>query len=346
MLHQQIELHNIKEITPLEGQKGFLLHRLPNELRVQLHEFALNSGLCASGVEIRFHMKAEAVKLRLLVMNHEALKSNRHSIVQVYHGNFQEPWPRIIGAHEMEIEIKPPEEIEHLKELARKQRHAFSPDLVRVILPHECQIALVDVEGETEPPRPGSTPALHLLAYGSSITHGASSIRPTGAYIMRTAERLGMDLYNQGLAGGAMLDVPMAKYIAGRSDWDLAVLELGINMIWDVPNERPGDPDEFRTRVDHFISIIAEAHPDKWIFCTDLFTFKGDTNADPLAKQFRSIVSEKIESLNMPKLVYIPGTELLTGTEHLSSDLIHPAEEGHLEISQKLAEKICKIYYT
>ncbi|GGI46577.1 hypothetical protein GCM10008018_17790 [Paenibacillus marchantiophytorum] len=339
MIYNNLAFHNVTELTPVGQGTAVQLCRIPTELRLQLHPFAHDSGLKTGGVEIRFHMITDRVTLHLEVLNAGQLTSE-HTVAQVYHGTFQETSPRILGTHVTEIVIERPGELALMKQIADEERLVFAPDLVRVILPYESQIAFVRVEGETEPPRACSVPDKRLLVYGSSISNGASAVRPTGSYAMRTAAGLQVDLLNVSFAGGAMVDAVMADYLAALSNWHAAFIELGINMIWDVGQGRPGSPDEFRERVDYFISRVADAHPDKWIFCTDLFTFKGDVSQGEDRLAFRSAVADKVKQMNRSKLVYIPGTDLLTRASLLTSDLIHPSEEGLMEISDRLMDII------
>jgi hypothetical protein len=123
----------------------------------------------------------------------------------------------------------------------------------------------------------------------------------------------------------------MAEHIAGRTDWDLATLELGINLIGSI------DVDEFRRRVDRFVETIAAARRDKWIFCIDLFTCHHDFTDDPKIVAFRNVVREKVARLNLPRLVHVPGTDLLRSVQGLTQDLVHPAPSGMEEIAANLS---------
>jgi hypothetical protein len=97
--------------------------------------------------------------------------------------------------------------------------------LVRVILPYDWPTELVDITGEIDPPRAEQTPAIRLLAYGSSNTHGGGAVRSTESYAMLTAARLGFDLINLGFAGSAQMELEMAHFIAQDLDWDIASLD-------------------------------------------------------------------------------------------------------------------------
>lgn len=335
MIYSRAELHNIAEIVPLADNSGVELCRLPNTLRMQLHPIAQQTARLSSGVEIRFHMKSDKVRIRIQVLNSDE-QTSHHSVAQVYFGSVQAGLPHILEIPFAEIEIERPAERSLLQIVAAQKGHPFDSELVRVILPFECRIALLGIDGEIEPPQRESFPDRRILIYGSSITHGASAIRPTATYAMRAAELLNMDLLNLGVAGGAMADAVMADYIADRSDWDVAVLELGINMIWDVQNARPGSPEDFRKAVDYFIPRIAESRPHQLIFCTDMFYFKGDLGNDPIGQQFRSTVAETVKRMDLPHVRYMPGTALLKQPDLLTADFIHPSEEGHLQISDRL----------
>lgn len=61
-----------------------------------------------------------------------------------------------------------------------------------------------------------------------------------------------------------------------------------------------------------------------------------DFEGNPKIKEYREVVKKKVEAMNMPKLVYICGRELLTSVIGLSSDLLHPSEYGMEEIAMNL----------
>jgi hypothetical protein len=341
MLHNSVYFHNVAELQPIGDEGALRLCRIPEELRLKLHEFALDSALKTGAVELRFHLAADRAKLKLQVLNADSLPDG-YAVAQVYHGTFQETAPRIMGAGITELTIERPSELARMEQIATEEKLAYSPDLVRILLPYETHMAFISVEGEIAPPRADSMPERRMLVYGSSISNGASAVRPSGLYSVRAAEMLKLDVRSVALAGGAMLDQAMADYIAAQADWDIALLELGINLIWDVKVGKPGSPVEFRERVDSFISTVADAHQDKWIFVTDLFTYKGDVADGELGAEFRSIVAHKVKQMNQAKLIHLPGRELLTRTSLLTADLIHPSEEGLLEISNNLAQRISR----
>ena len=331
MIYQGVELYNVEALTPVEEPGGYLLSRIPHEVRVKLNPKAQITAFDGCGCELRFNLEGEAVKVTLARMPEDPI--GRTGLAEVYYGSFQGSYlesPRAIGEAPQAILVRPPAKLKLLKQLTAEHHLPYAPELVRIILPYDWRYCLLGIEGSCSPPRPEQAPRRKLLVYGSSITHGGVALHPTGTYAMRLARLLEADLINLSFAGSALLEAEMAEYISQRTDWELATLELGINVVHSWPVE------EFARKVDYFISTVAERNRDKWIFCLDLFTSALDYTGNPKAGEFRTVVREKVASLNLPKLVYLSGRDLLTGVAGLSADLLHPSAEGMEEIAGSL----------
>lgn len=336
MLFENTELHNIRAMVALPGG-SFRLSRIPEDLRLKMNAAAQNAAFYTCGCEIRFNLLQEPAKIVLRRAPGNGVPVDPAGVAEVWFGPFEGDWticPRSIGPEPTTLTINPPANMDQLRKYAQANNLAFDPALVRVILPYDWSTELVEIEGEVEPPRGEQTPARTLLAYGSSITHGGGAVRPTESYAMLTANRLGMDLINLGFAGSAHMEAEMARFIAQEIDWDLATLEMGINVIgsWSV--------EQFRERVQDFVREIATAHPERWVFCIDLFTCVHDLKNDSLIDAYRRVVKETVEDLALPRLAYINGRSLLTSAVGLTSDLVHPSSAGMQEISTGLVEAI------
>ncbi|MFA9379424.1 MAG: GDSL-type esterase/lipase family protein [Acetanaerobacterium sp.] len=333
MLYKNVELYNIAEIETTHD--GVRLCRIPSELREKLHDRTQTAAYYGCATEIRFVLDSGNATLRLRRDRAEGL--NGTGVAEVYYGAFQAPYqinPCYITESGTDIVIPRPKNLALLREISAREKMPYSPDLVRVLLPYDAGNVLIDITGDVRPPQPDMVPRKRYLAYGSSITHGGSAVHPSGSYAMQTARQLGADLINLGFAGGARMDAEIARYIAGRSDWDFATLEMGVNVIgeWDA--------EAFQSRVDEFVGCIAAAHPDKWIFCTDLFLNDSYWTENERRDAYKRIVREKVRQMNRPKLVYVPGDRLLTRWQGLSSDLLHPSEEGFAEITRNFTDLI------
>ncbi len=327
MIYGNIELHNVEELIEPNDKAGKIMTRIPNNLRITLNESARANALHTAGCEIRFKLVGNNAKVVL------KCAEGLGAIAEVFQGSFY-VCSHFVGSDPTEISLSLPQNIEVLDGLSKKENLPFDARVTRVILPY-APIRLMDVDGNIDLPEKSLVPEKRYLTYGSSITHGASAIRPTGTYAMRTAQLLGTDLINLGFGGGAHCEKQMANYIAARKDWDLASLELGINMVQSFETK------EFRNRVAYFIKGIAQPHSDKWIFCIDLFTFLADLDVRPNKQnEFREIVENTVKNLNMPKLVHIDGRGILRSTTGLTSDLVHPSPEGMEEIALNLCDRM------
>lgn len=336
MIYNGIELYNIEELLRDEEREGFLMSRIPGKVRSLLNENARQTAFDGPGCEIRFNIKGESVSITLSRVPTGG-KTLDTGLCEVYFGSFQGVYslsPRIIEDEPVIIKISKPENIKLMKEIARKKKLPFDPELVRVFLPYDWPSCLLNIEGDCSPPEKGQAPGKKFLAYGSSITHGSTSLRPSGIFTRQLADRLGYDQINLGFAGSAHLDKELAAYIADRGDWEFAVLELGINVIeiWNV--------EKFYKQVDYFITKITEKNPGKLLFCIDIFTCARDFEGDEKVKVFRQVVRDKVKELNRPELIYISGRELLTAANGLTADLLHPSAVGMKEIANKLYEII------
>lgn len=327
MIYNNVELYNVHETVEDVARPGEkILCRIPETLRKSLNAKAMISALASPGAEIRFNLLGDKAAITL----RDTAENEVPALVEVYQGGFflqaytigMEPTTFTVCRHEM---------TDMLSAISLDQGMSFDIELFRVILPWRPPCRLIRIEGYTAPPRPEQTPHAKYLAYGSSITHGQTAVRPTGTYTMRVAQLLEADLVNIGFGGGAHLEPGMADYIAARQDWQFASLEMGINLIASV------SPDEFEHCVTYFISTIARAHPDKWIFCIDLFPSYWDYQAGSKADHFRAVVRAAVGKLNRPKVVYLAGRDMLTLTTGLTADLLHPSPSGMEQIARNMA---------
>ena len=244
--------------------------------------------------------------------------------VSLYFGCFQGPWDtsvKMIGREPTVITVRMPKSLPSLCRLAEEHRHPFRPELVRVILPYgKC--VFDGVEGETLPPRPDDVPAKTLLCYGSSITHGSLALGTPHTYVYRLAGRLGCDVRNLGMAGCCHLEESVLWAIRRDPTWDIATVEMGINMLSCFTEEA------FRQRVRRAVEVLSqEARP---VFVTSIFRAIDE---DEKYRRFREIVREEAGG----RLPFISGEELLHEEDLVAADLVHPSLQGHELIAERWA---------
>jgi hypothetical protein len=309
---------------------GSWLCRVPETVRRALNGPAQINAIQSTGGEVRFCLPADGgAKIVLNMVQTPA-------VAEVWAGSFFREWV-MVGLENTTIVVKPPENIDELAVAANMLEAPWHPSLVRVRLPWRPPCRLVSIEGDMLPASGDLAPSIRYLAYGSSITHGNASIRPSSMYASRIAQRLGADLINLGFGGGAHLEEEIAGDIASRSDWDFGTFELGINLINGI------DADEFARRVDRFVDIVVATHSDKRLYFIDLFTCKFDYGEPEMQRKihaFRSIVQKKVESVGLSNVVHLDGRALLSGSSCLAADLVHPSPAGMETIAERLAARI------
>ena len=330
MRYQNVELHNVSDIITTEGEPGFCISRLPLDVCENVNKDAAANARLGGNAEIRGMLPDEGEARVVLQMIDDNVTP---PVVSVYHGCFCDQTVTL-DLEPTEIVIRHHPKRELVRRVTAEYNLPFDASLVRVRLPNIHPVRIISIEGDLTYPTVDATPDKTMLSYGSSITHGASAIPPEGSYVAQCARRLGCDLINLGFGGSARLDPAAAKHIAARDDWHFATLEMGIN-VRDWPR------DKFHDAVEHFVGTIAAAHPDKYLFCIDLFTNDQDFESKPTkAVGFRETVQQIAEQFNSDKIIHIDGRTILTDPCGLRTDLVHPSDDGMSEMGANLARVI------
>ena len=328
-----IELHNVRALEQNPETAGLLISRLPSTLEPHV----LADAKTASGCELRLVPIDDEVRIRIRKVGTGCVNGI------VFYGSVQSGWRELykpIHTGECEITLKKSKNAARLKQLSQATDFPFSPEVIRVVL-QSAHYELIDVIGACRPPRADELPPKTYLAYGSSITHGSLSLHPAECYPFRVAHALGMDQLNLGFAGRAYLEREMADFIAEDCRFDLATLEMGINLLSRI------EQDELGRRVHYFVKRIAETHPHAKIFCTDIIYQASDllppaNEEEKKINAFRGTVKRTLEELALPNTVYLPGLSLLCGAQYLTEDLSHPSILGQEVLAQNLTNAILK----
>lgn len=329
MIHDRIEFWNTAELTPEPYQSGLRLQRFPASVRTALaaNPHGMVTGTKASSIEIRF--RTDSPRARLYVKNLQGAFPAR-----IYRGNWlvrEEPLK--VGTTTC-IELSAPEKqvSEQFLELSERHPDSFyiSPMLWRVVFDHQdILFEGLDAGGnDVFPPSREELPPRRWLAYGSSITHAS----PEG-YVHVAAERLGWDVMNKGVAGGCLCEPEMADYLSNE-DWDIATLELGINMRGAFP------PEEFEARAGHLIRTLHERNPGKPIGVINLYDNYAtgtDSEAGRREAAYREILDRLVAEIGDPAVVRISAREVMDDFRCLSADFVHPTCTGHARMGANLA---------
>lgn len=333
MIHEHIEFHNISHFTQVEGQPGLSLHRLPDNVRAELNPLAQELGLCPSHAEIRFVTTAPVSKLTLYSGGH-------HEYAFVYCGDY------FVGEHcikpnqSITLELTMPKE---LRELDAAVFRRFPVSLWRVRFSGTHRIHFVDIDTgghEVRPPFSAELPKCRWLAYGSSITQGFLASRLANPWTQLAAASLGYDLLNLGSGGSCHGEKAMADYIAGRDDWSLCTLELGINLL-----DKPITDEEFRTRATYLVDQLTSRRPAATVVVITPFLNKQDIvgkrgpNDLHSLEDFRRILREEVGARSeRANLRLVEGCEVLNRPDGLSADLCHPSDFGQFVMATQFEQ--------
>lgn len=342
MIYENVLLHNAREIIKHPRTGEMAISRIPDDVRVHMNALMRDETVfnCA-GVEMRFKVNSGIVKINVQLLN-MCKDGEVFDVANVYLGSFQIPEPFYISTKPSEIVIDISKyDIETMKVITEKHNLPWDVDVVRVILPYGSHIKINSIEGDISPIVSEKTPDIKWLAYGSSITNGSCANSTNANYVFKTAESLGIDVYNLGFAGSAQLEPEVADFIAEigrRGEWDIATLELGVNMIWDSVKNCKGDIDLFEKRVDYFIDTIVSANPDKKIFVMDIFSNSSDYKPQDVEEisRYRKIVADKVKKIDLGNVIYIPATSILCDGVGLTADMIHPSARGMTQMYENL----------
>ncbi|MDR6550588.1 SGNH/GDSL hydrolase family protein [Paenibacillus qinlingensis] len=346
VIFEQIQFHNVEELEPSTTFSGHILQRYPKEVRHRLGRSGDQRGrfiaAMSTGCEIRFVTEAPVIRITL------SAPITGGDIV-VYNGDYVNSVHQLEAGVPKTLHLEVPADFAGVRPEALRQDGRFSPDVWRIFVSRSYlggpgfQVAFheLDTFGHGHrPPLTNEIPARRWLAYGSSITQGSGATLHHQAYIQQAARRLGLDVLNKGLGGACLCEPEAADFLAAHNGWEIATLELGVNMRGHFTVE------EFTGRARYLVEQIAVKHPGKPIFLLNMFPNSSDFLRDashPLTvanREFREALRSISQQLDLPNLHLLEGETILTDFSALAGDLIHPSDYGHILMGQRLAEEM------
>lgn len=338
MIYKNIEIHNAAEL--IQNDDGSVSwKRVPSEVHNNMESSVSDIVVYGStGVELRFVIKGESATIRMSTYFDD---QKSFATFHVYRGGIQggnndHEVHRHVTGQTQDFVINSSKNLSRLEEMTRKSGYDWSPEVVRVIF-DRGRYKIHDILGDVEPPSKLQCPSKILLAYGSSITHGSNSIDRSHSWVSVLGHNLNMDVRNLGMAASCAMEPEMAEYIASEGEkgkWDVATLELGINVLdWDE--------DKFYDRVENIITQVAGRNLDKKVFVISPFYHCGDDfNEADKAKLWRRIIEEIVSKLNFHNVTYINGLDVIDNMSYMSADEIHPNIYGVQRIADILTMKM------
>ncbi len=338
MIYKNIEIHNIAEL--INNDDGSISwKRVPSKVHSEMESEIADAVVHnATGVELRFVIKGDSATIRMSTYENNPLSS---STFHVYRGSIQGGWSdhevhcHVTGEIQDFVINKSPNLL-RLKEMSDKCNYAWDSEVIRIIF-DRGKYKIYDIIGDVTPPSKQQCPAKTLLCYGSSITHGSNSIDASHSWASIVAHNFNMDVRNLGMAGSCAMEPAMVEYIASegeKGNWDIATLELGINVLnWSY--------EKFTSRVENILHQVAGRNQDKPIFVISPFYHCGDDfKENDNAKNWRRIIEEITLRLNYKNITYINGLDVIGDVSYMSADEVHPNIYGVQRIADVLTQRI------
>lgn len=331
MIFKNINFWNVSELEYNENTSSYKFYRLPKECEKNMLDQGKNMNHSSIGVELRFRMIDDEVKLILKA-------SDKPVEAIIYFGSVQGEW------HQSSFTITKKKCAIHLKKMNYDSKNTINSlkksiypvDLVRILF-NDKEVEFIDVEGQVDPGL-DLLPNYKYLSYGSSITANSITFVPMLSYPYLIAKKFNADLMNLGFPGSCRLEKEVADVLAYEKEFDFATIELGINIIDDMPIE------EFYNRAYYLLDIVSKEHTNSKIFVIDIYNYFNEicgVNDNKLSK-YRNVVKSICQLLNRSNIIYIPAKNILKSRMNLTADLVHPDLDGHLEIYHNLSKKIEK----
>lgn len=331
MIFQNIELHNIEDLVSVKGVTGLRMQRVPEAVRLKLNPSAQIQMCRPAGAEIRF-VSDQPVEIGLSC-------PDGGGYVEVFYGPFQDTKRYEIACERTVIHIPAPNRMKAY-DRNRLSGLCFSPDVCRLMMFGD-PVFIHDVrENGCRPPLRNELPPLRYLAYGTSITECGHATAPHLTYVAQAGIRLDADVINLGSGGSAFCEPELADYIAGRPDWDFATLALSVNML-KFPLSF------FYERTSYMINTICRSNSGRPVICMTIFPYSrefGDTFIGMEDKgspdDYREALHAAVRDCPCENVYIIEGPQILDNIAGLSTDLLHPADQGMIFIGENLARQI------
>lgn len=324
-------LHNVEELIPMGV--GSRICRVPNAVREKMIDSAKNDiSYKWNGVEIRFVI--ESGKEAFVTIYNEKEDEHWDSTAFLRLGDYQYGWTFFVNYHLTpglnRIPITLPDNMDILCEGAEKLGHAFSPKVVRLSMINSLY-QIVDIEGDTRPPRKDELPKETAVFYGSSITFGSLSLNPNMNYVSLCGRSLGIDVLNKGMAGSCFMEKEVVDYILSFADAKFISVEVATNCVCL-------GVEKVSARTQYMVDSFKKKNTDQHLFVIDRFAVSNSTH-DETHKAIKNIV----ESSGCENIHFISGCDIVPDLSYYTADRVHPSTDGQYKMAQALVKEFEKV---
>jgi len=330
MIIDNVMYHNVDSVK--KTPQGLRICRFPEEVMDKVNPHARYMASYACNTEIRFVTDANTCFVSLL-------SEEGNCKVDIFYGDYALGERSLETGKVTRLNLTVPAPVNGLKDEFYKN-NKFKFGVWRLHF-HNSVLTVCDIDTlghSIRPPKPEELPEKTMLSYGSSISHGSGAVYNPLSYVNTTANLLGVDCLAKGVGGSCFAEKQLADVFSERKDWDFALLEIGVNMYGDEFTV-----EAYKERFEYFADKMYSTGK-KLVFVTmfpfSLFYRDSNFEAQEKCKKFNEIIRNKCSEFDKERVLLLEGADILTATEMLSADGIHPSSEGHIKMGFNLYEKI------
>ncbi len=323
MIYKNVELFNVEEVR--KSEDGLKIYRFPKNVISEMK--AKDSALTSTGCEIRFVGEAY---ITIGVANAFV---NGYGRVEVYRGDILYTSYVIPSGQKIMIKL--------LYNTIADNCAAGISKVWRIVFGNDFAGIVYDIEpfGEIRPPANMEMPQKTILAYGSSITHGACAVVHSNSHIFKLAQKLGVDIEDKGVGGGCFCEKEVCDYLTQKK-CDLLYLELGTNMMDTM------DVSEYYKKAAYMFSSIDTSIPTVFISPYTYFaSVSPNEEKRKLVTEYQKASLQLFNDFRRENMYFINGLDIVDDINMLTCDMIHPSIYGHHIMSQRLYEQLKNIAF-
>ncbi len=331
MIYNDILFHNVDQLVPTAN--GVKICRFKEDIRLKINERGRRIANFCCGSELRFVTDAKNIHIKFLTSLGGGVTGYGTSTVTVYCGDYFHSVHEIPNGILTTVKLEKPTQFLAMPEEFFND-NVFNKNVWRIHLANgNFEFCGIDTYGnEIRPPKPEEMPEKTILSYGSSISHGCTTVTNTQSYVNTFARLMEADVLTKGIAGSCHAEKELADDFATRGDWEVALMEIGINMVGSF------EPEIFKERFDYFADKLYETGK-KIIFLTVpryYAYYDKDTISGKRLPEYNRIIREKCEMYDKERVMLLEGEEIVKCSNYLTTDRLHPSTAGHINMGYNL----------
>lgn len=328
---ERVQLFNVGAVE--KTSFGYALERFPREVSEKVSCYGAMGAATASGCEIRFVREDPKSWVRVTLL---AELSQGFIPVVVLRGERVEKVHILPPSQYYTIEIAPVA-YDTVDNPGFFGQDSFDKSVIRLVFGGaRMNVCQIESYGKTiRPPKPEELPKKTILAYGSSVTHGAHGLLGTSFYVSVTARLLKSQVLNKGMGGACFKEQCVADWITSL-DSDLFLFEPGTNMYGGYDN------DEIYKRSMYVLEQYYQKHPDNYVFLLES-PMPRQASGEP--EEYRALlqtIHKMHRDIQHKRCILIERLQYQPDSACVMTDMIHPSTEGHVIMGTYLAEAIRK----